>query len=291
MPPEVPGYALHEVVGRGPAAIVYRATQTSVDRPVAVKLMAPDAARVGRAGRVLAGHPHVVEVIDTGTTAAGEPFVAMELVAAGSLGDRLRAFGPLGAGEVARLGAEVADALEAAHDAGLGHGAISPDNVLVGRRGQALLTDFGGGRATPADDVRALGATLFALLTGDPPPAGEAPPLPPDVPFALVDVIASSTAHDPAARPSLAAMATALEAIAADRARPPASVAVPDPADEPGPPGSPEPGGDDTMAAVNAPAPHPNRSPSPLPMGRMIVVSVLIALSIIAAVVVALVFG
>lgn len=214
--PVVPGYELHAVLGRGPSATVFRATQRSVDRPVAVKVLTatvdPGTGRRVRqrvrAVGVLAGHPHVVEVVDAGTTTDGSPFVAMELVTAGSFGDRVRAFGPMTATEAARVGAEVADALEAAHGAGLVHGRVTADNVLVGRRGRSLLADFAivldGEPPTAADDVRDLGATLGTLAADRSSPA-------------LDQVIGACLASDPARRPSVADLATALEAIAAGR--------------------------------------------------------------------------
>ena len=385
--PVVPGYELHEVLGRGGFATVYRATQTSVDRPVALKVLAAAALdptterrfrHEVRAVGALSDHPHVVALIDAGTTTTGAPFISMQLVPAGSLGDRIRAFGPLPPAEVARVGAEVADALEAAHEAGILHRDIKPDNVLVGRRGRALLTDFGiatlddgtmtatgaitgtlaytapeiikGQRPSPATDVFALGATLYALVagraafaTGEDHVAAvmwrvtneEPAPLPPEVPFALVDLIGACMAKDPAERPALPAVATALEAIAADRAEPPVAVAEPDddatvalapsPAvddptvvaapDEPDATvvAQPSPAADEatvvagpaadegsiwdvpagTGAPVVAPAAPPPRRPTGpgFPTRKLVVVAVLIAVSMLAAVALALTLG
>ena len=380
--PVVPGYELHEVLGRGGFATVYRATQTSVDRPVALKVLAAAALdptterrfrHEVRAVGSLSDHPHVVALIDAGTTTTGAPFISMQLVPAGSLGDRIRAFGPLSPPDVARVGAEVADALEAAHEAGILHRDIKPDNILVGRRGRTLLTDFGiatlddgtmtatgtltgtlaytapevikGERPSAASDVFALGATLYALVagraafaTGDDHVAAvmwrvtneEPPPLPPEVPFALVDLIGACMAKDPTERPALAEVATALEAIAADRAAAPTPTAEPDepdatdepddatgaaaplPPDEdaptvvaadaaPAPPTPAEP--DEATAVVGAAtvvappaapaAPPPARRPAGpgFPTRRLVVVAVLIALSMVAAVVLALTLG
>ncbi|HMJ74545.1 MAG TPA: serine/threonine-protein kinase, partial [Iamia sp.] len=278
------GYELHEVLGRGGFATVYRATQTSVDRLVALKVLTAAALDPNterrfrhevRAVGALSDHPHVVALIDAGTTTTGAPFISMQLVPAGSFGDQMRAFGPLEPTEAARVGAEVADALEAAHEAGILHRDIKPDNILVGRRGRALLTDFGiatlddgtmtvtgtltgtlaytapevikGERPSAASDVFALGATLYTLVAGRPAFAtGEdhvaavmwrvttedAPPLPPEVPFALADLIGACMAKEADERPPLAEAATALEAIAASRAAAPTATATVDP-DEP----------------------------------------------------------
>ncbi len=343
--PDVPGHELHEVLGRGGSATVYRATQTSIDRPVAVKVHAialePGAERrfrdEVRAVGALADHPHVVAPIDAGTTAAGAPFTSMELVPAGSLGDRIRAFGPMSPTEVARVGAEVADALEAAHERGIVHGHITPDNILVGRRGRVLLADFGsaalrqaggagdGAPPTPTGDVLALGATLHALAAGGaaPAPGAEPAPLPPEVPFALVDLIGSCLAEDPADRPALTELATTLEAIAASApVAPPTSVAEDDTADD-RPSASPDdastpslgsaggtsgaavaprsrPATDEGASAGPAaarsgapasPVANPRRRPLSPPERRMLLAAVLIALSMVAAIVLTLVLG
>ncbi len=204
--PSVPGYEVVREVGRGGFAVVYEARQVSVDRLVALKVVStPTLSPVTerrfrdelRAVGGLSWHPHVVAVHDGGLTDDGRPFLAMELVTGGSWGARTRAEGPLSPGRVARLGAEVADALHAAHEAGVVHRDVKPDNVLVGRRDEALLADFGiatladatmtatgafvgtiaysppellrGERATPQSDVYSLGALLWTLVAGRPP--------------------------------------------------------------------------------------------------------------------------
>ncbi len=200
--PAVPGYEISRLIGRGGFAAVYEAQQVSVGRAVALKVMSvsafgEDTERRFRAEcRSIGGlswHPHVVALHDAGTTGDGLPFLSMELLPGGSLGDRMRQ-GALAPEEVVEVGIQVADALGAAHDAGVLHRDVKPENLLIGRRGEVQLTDFGiatlsdgtrtatgtftgtiaytppellkGERATARSDLYSLGATLHALLTG-----------------------------------------------------------------------------------------------------------------------------
>jgi len=205
--PSVPGYHVTGVCGRGGFAVVYRAWQQAVGREVAVKidnralLTERDQRRflreVTAAGR-LSGHPNVIDVYDAGTLPDGRPYLVMELCPAGSLQDEINRDGPMTPARVRDLGTGLADALAAAHEAGVLHRDIKPANVLVNRYGQAGLSDFGlaslldgtPGQSvtrealTPAyappeafracepsaaADVYSLAATLYALLAGAPP--------------------------------------------------------------------------------------------------------------------------
>ncbi|GAF43577.1 protein kinase domain-containing protein [Rhodococcus wratislaviensis] len=189
-------------IGRGGFGVVYRCTQTTLDRTVAVKVLTSDIdqenrARFFREQRVmgrLTGHPNIVNVLQVGATASGHPFLVMPYYPQDSLEARLHRHGPLTDEEALRLGVKAAGALETAHRMGIVHRDVKPGNILVTDYGEPLLTDFGiahvvggfqtvtgavtgspaftapevlaGKPSSPAADVYGLGATLFAALTG-----------------------------------------------------------------------------------------------------------------------------
>jgi len=204
---ELPGYRDFESVARSDGSIVYRARQDGVDRPVAVKVLRlADPAAVTRFEReveitVRLGrqHPHIVTVIETGTTGRGEPCIVMEYYDLGSLHDLLRRHGPLAATEVVTAGTVVADALSFAHRHGVLHRDVKPQNILV-LPTSYVIADFGIARridaahtasvewfsfrhAAPqvmdgeppsvADDIWSLGSSLFTVLDGRPPFAAD----------------------------------------------------------------------------------------------------------------------
>ena len=127
--PDIPGHTITGVLGTGGFATVYRSWQVAVGREVAVKvdsrvlLSERDQRRFFRevtaAGR-LSGHPHVIDVYDAGTLGDGRPYLVMELCPAGSLNDELHRSGPMRAARVRGIGTGIADALAAAHAAGVG---------------------------------------------------------------------------------------------------------------------------------------------------------------------------
>ena len=154
-PPFEPGarlgrYEILERLGAGGMAVVWRARDPRLGRTVAIKMIGRRIARTGqdllarfeqeaRATSALS-HPNLITVHDVGDQ-DGHPFLVMELVEGESLRERLGA--PLPAGEIVRLGTQIADGLAAAHEAGVVHRDLKPENVLVDRRGTVRILDFG----------------------------------------------------------------------------------------------------------------------------------------------------
>jgi serine/threonine protein kinase len=184
---------------------VYEATQLSLNRVVALKLLAPNLsddpgfrARFEREGQVQAAldHDHIVTVYEAGTSEYGL-FLAMRMIAGPTL-KNLILDGELDPRRTVRLLAQVASALDAAHEAGLIHRDIKPQNILIGKGDHAYLADFGlikapdearltgtgqfigtidyvapeqiqGDPATPASDCYSLTGVLYECLTGEVP--------------------------------------------------------------------------------------------------------------------------
>ena len=199
-------YEILEKVGEGGMAIAYRGRDRVLGRVVAIKVMRPELAtdaaflaRFRREARAAAGitHEHIASVYDTGSDGPYH-YIVMEYVEGESMRDRLRREGPLPLAEALRIATETAEALEAAHQAGVVHRDIKPGNILLGREGQVKVTDFGIARAAsapnqtdtstmlgsanyvspeqargeavgPQGDIYSLGATLFEALTGKAP--------------------------------------------------------------------------------------------------------------------------
>jgi hypothetical protein len=164
--PEVAGFRLLRELGRGRHAVVYEASQVNLGRPVALKLLT----RGDGPALHWPEHPRVVSLYATGPWEQGR-FVAMQLVRGPSL-IRLLEEGELDSSRRLELLADVASALDAAHRAGIAHGAVSARNVLVDRDGHALLSDFGLGAVEPSVAAdRACFATLVRSCLGDRLPA------------------------------------------------------------------------------------------------------------------------
>jgi serine/threonine-protein kinase len=160
MVPRIEGYRDLVEIGRGGTGTVYSATQTSLERKVALKvfgraLTASDAAvrfeQECRALGTLNDLEGVVAVHGTALTTDGRPVLVMRLMAA-SLAQRLREGGPLSREELSAVARSVARALAGAHSRGVVHFDVKPENILVSGRGEIELGDFD--ISTPARTVR-----------------------------------------------------------------------------------------------------------------------------------------
>ncbi|WP_345605128.1 Stk1 family PASTA domain-containing Ser/Thr kinase [Pseudonocardia adelaidensis] len=155
-------YRVGSLLARGGMSIVYRGTDTRLDRPVAIKVMDPRLAgdpafrgRIEREARSAAriDHPNVVDVYDQGAVPSGAGtglggdgpllFLVMELVEGGTLRDVVRARGALGVPAAFAVAEQVLSGLAAAHRLGLVHRDVKPENVLISRSGEVKVADFG----------------------------------------------------------------------------------------------------------------------------------------------------
>jgi serine/threonine protein kinase len=168
----VAGYLLEEEVGAGGMAVVFRARDERLDRPVALKVLAPGLAadeefrrRFLRESRAAAAvdDPHILPVYEAGQ-AGGVLFIAMRFVPGGDVRGLLRREGPLAPGRVAAVISPVACALDAAHGAGLVHRDVKPANMLIdarpGRPDHVYLSDFGLARRGAASALTGTGLML-----------------------------------------------------------------------------------------------------------------------------------
>jgi serine/threonine protein kinase/DNA-binding SARP family transcriptional activator len=144
------GYRLGERIGEGAHSFVYRATQPSVGREVAIKVIRRELAndplfirRFEAEAQVVARlqHPHIVPLIDFWRESDGA-FLVMRFAAGGSLAD-LMVDGPLPVDQVLRIFGQLSSALDFAHRSGVVHRDIKPSNVLLDAEGNAYLSDFG----------------------------------------------------------------------------------------------------------------------------------------------------
>ena len=144
-------YEVLGAIGAGAMGEVYRARDTDLNRPVAIKLLpaqhASDAVALGRFEREARlasslNHPNILTIYAVGQTASGEPYIAMELVDGRTLADVLAA-GPLPMRQIADIAAQIATGLSSAHRAGVVHRDIKPQNVMVRSDGLVKIVDFG----------------------------------------------------------------------------------------------------------------------------------------------------
>lgn len=180
-------FRLEGLLGSGGTASVFAATDTVLDRPVAIKLLHPHLSEsaalreafLDEARRTASvAHPGIVEVVDVGTFQNGAvtiAWIAQERLDGATLAEHVQVNGPLGASATRRIGVMILQALEAAHAVGLVHRDVSPANVLVRFDGpqpaRATLLDFGladaAGRTTRGDDVLRSSTSASAGVVGN----------------------------------------------------------------------------------------------------------------------------
>jgi Tol biopolymer transport system component/predicted Ser/Thr protein kinase len=168
-------YRIVEKLGEGGMGVVYKAIDTRLDRPVALKFLNADGladptrrqrfTQEARAASAL-NHPNITAVYDIDAT-AGEPFMAMEFISGKTLQQRIGRQG-LPLPEAVRYLSQVAEGLSAAHAAGIVHRDLKPSNIIVGDRGLVKLVDFGLAKLTEPTSVVTAASTMTAdaALTG-----------------------------------------------------------------------------------------------------------------------------
>jgi serine/threonine-protein kinase len=236
-------YRITSPAGAGGMAVVFRAEDLKHGRPVAIKVLKPELASTLWSERFLREiqiasrlqHPHVLPLYDSGE-AGGLLYYVMPFVSGESLRVRLSREGMLPVGDAVRLAREVADGLSHAHELGIVHRDVKPENILLSG-GHALVCDFGIARALslaagttptepglaigtplymspeqstggedldPRSDIYSLGCLLFEMLAGEPPFRG---------PTALAIMAAHSTGRVPALRRIRGEVPPRLEAV------------------------------------------------------------------------------
>lgn len=280
-------YRLLRVLGQGGMGRVWQGRDELLGRDVALKEIALAAGltqelraqlieRTLREAKAAArlSHPGIVTVHDV-LLDGGEPWIVMELISGISLGEQLRANGPLPWHHAAQIGQQVATALAHAHALGVVHRDLKPENIVLAPRG-AVLMDFGiariadathqltstgtaigtphfmspeqleGGKAGPSTDLWSLGATLYAATHGTPPFDGPTltaiyaailtqPAPEPTAAGPLAPTISALLTKDPAHRPNATDTIELLSALPQPAAHTPFPTPTPQPAAEPAP--------------------------------------------------------
>ncbi|MEC7521516.1 MAG: serine/threonine-protein kinase [Myxococcota bacterium] len=207
-------YRLLGKIGEGGMGSVFVAEHALSLRRVAMKIIKPEleSSKIARQRFLRECHtleridsPHVVEVLEAGESPANEIYLVMELLEGRTLGERIQAEGPLPMWEACEIAAQVASALQAAHEVGIVHRDMKPDNVFLCDDGTVRVIDFGiarlldgqtvegagrkltadgtivgtpayispeqaaGKQVDPRSDLYSLGVVLFEALTGEPP--------------------------------------------------------------------------------------------------------------------------
>ncbi len=150
-------YEIERLIGSGGMGVVFKAFDTDLNRPVAIKVLAPHLAGIGaarqrfaREARAVAAvvHEHIVAIYNVESNDPA-PFLVMQYVAGESLQQRIDRCGPLKLPEILRIAMQTSAGLAAAHAQGLVHRDIKPANILLEQGVErALLTDFGLARAS-----------------------------------------------------------------------------------------------------------------------------------------------